>query len=90
MIPVLILDNGGKTVDRYTLIFYNEDRGDYSFWGASENPMHPLGFGQYGGEMSREDVAELLEDGRAGTPISAFELPKRAFEYYTYLTKEEP
>lgn len=40
---ITVLDNGGKTFDRYTII--NRKTGDV--WGASENPFHPQGFGQY-------------------------------------------
>lgn len=37
-----VLDNKGETLDRYTIIFGNGDT-----YGASENPFHPQGFGQY-------------------------------------------
>lgn len=46
-----IWDNGGKTFDRYTIVF-KARRYDYRlYWpylGASENPFHPQGFGQHG------------------------------------------
>lgn len=41
-----VFDNGGETLDRYTIIFDNGD-----MIGASEDPTHPLGFGQYCGNV---------------------------------------
>jgi len=40
---IIILDNNGKTFDRYTII----DTKTADVWGASDNPFHPQGFGQY-------------------------------------------
>lgn len=40
---VVVLDNGGKTIDRYTIII----RKTADIYGCSENPYHPLGIGQY-------------------------------------------
>jgi hypothetical protein len=45
-------DNGGKTADRYTVVFtgrYRHKTGQ-SFWyvGMSGNPFHPLGIGHHG------------------------------------------
>lgn len=39
---VYIFDNGGDTFDRYTIILESGE-----IYGASENPFHPQGFGQY-------------------------------------------
>ena len=51
--PESILDNGGETLDRYTISFhtYNDvtDESEFSMYGASENPFHPQGFGLYVG-----------------------------------------
>jgi len=42
-----IYDNGGKTVDRYT-VYYDEPTGNvYPCVGMSSNPCHPQGFGQH-------------------------------------------
>jgi len=38
-----IWDNGGKTLDRYTVVFP-----DQSYVGISEDPYHPCGFFQHG------------------------------------------
>jgi len=48
MTKLLILDNGGETLDRYTII--NETDGEMI--GASEHPQHPQGFGQYCGNVA--------------------------------------
>lgn len=47
-------DNGGKTADRYTILppywAHDEWKQDHRMWqglGASENPYHPQGFGQW-------------------------------------------
>lgn len=43
-------DNGGKTFDRYTVVYMDEperERGVYAAIGASEYPFHPQGFGQH-------------------------------------------
>ena len=45
---LIILDNGGATFDRYTII----DRLTGDMAGASDNPFHPLGFGQYCGNVA--------------------------------------
>lgn len=44
----IILDNGGKTLDRYTII----ERETGEMIGASERPFFPLGFGQYCGNVA--------------------------------------
>ena len=57
-----IWDNGGATIDRYTIAFKARRYNGRLFWpylAASENPFHPLGFGQYGesqdGPLSQPD-----------------------------------
>jgi len=44
----ICLDNGGKTFDRYTII----ERGTGEMIGSSEQPFHPLGFGQFCGNVA--------------------------------------
>lgn len=46
-------DNGGKTVDRYTVLFggtlWSEDMGrTVNYLGMSGSPTHPQGFSQWG------------------------------------------
>lgn len=58
-----IYDNGGKTLDRYT-VFYKLEKGaekyDGAYWinyrGMSERPSSPQGFG-ISGEMKAHEVA---------------------------------
>ena len=45
---LIILDNGGTTYDRYTII----DKMTGDMIGASEQPSHPLGFGQFVGNVA--------------------------------------
>jgi len=64
-----IFDNGGKTIDRYTILtepFYNGKSCD-SF-GMSDDPKSPLGFNQYcgdvyqGAELGKEITFDKLPD----------------------------
>lgn len=47
-----IYDNGGKTFDRYTVVYNSHDESyDKQFWDCrcmSEHPAHPQGIGTYG------------------------------------------
>ena len=45
---LIVLDNGGETFDRFTII--NKNTGDMI--GASSNPFHPQGFGQHCGNVA--------------------------------------
>lgn len=45
-----IYDNQGKTFDRFTIVIREPDTNICQFFGASERPYHPQGFGQYVGE----------------------------------------
>lgn len=40
-------DNGGKTFDRYTVVFTGRQGGGRSGRGMSAHPTHPQGFGQW-------------------------------------------
>jgi len=55
------------TFDRYTLCFMGPD-GPFVY-GASENPFHPLGFGQFCGDFY------VSEDQDIGAEITRDELP---------------
>ena len=46
---IIAYDNGGATLDRFTVIYTDEPEGlgMYSARAMSENPFHPQGFGQY-------------------------------------------
>ncbi len=69
MLRIKIYDNGGKTVDRYTMIMP-----DGEAWGFNENPYHPQGFGQYAGSL-----AGLHTFSHLGKPVkSVMDLPEQA------------
>jgi hypothetical protein len=55
-----ILDNGGETIDRYTLITK-----DGEMYGFNGEPFAPQGFGQYAGTVNGVDPSALNEDNIA-------------------------
>jgi len=61
-----VIDNA-DSYDRYTLCFMGPD-GPFVY-GASENPFHPLGFGQFVGDYY------IAEDQEIGEEISRNHLP---------------
>lgn len=44
-----IYDFGAEHLDRYTIVINGVD-----MYGASENPFHPMGFGQYLGNVPND------------------------------------
>ncbi|MCX6304392.1 MAG: hypothetical protein NT040_05455 [Bacteroidetes bacterium] len=68
-----IFDNGGKTVDRFTLI---NNWGEV--FGFDENPFNPLGFGQFCGNISQWQSKATKHLGRK---ISFDALTKEAKEF---------
>lgn len=47
---IRIYDNGGASVDRYTLVVPSvNEPGKLDMYGFNENPYYPTGFGQYAG-----------------------------------------
>lgn len=90
MIPIAILDNQNATFDRYTFVFYNEDDGTYPYWGSSDSPFHPQGFGQYGGDFTRQELDNYLQNPPCDeVVIAATELPEKSFEFYKQLCTED-
>lgn len=75
-----ILDNGGETLDRYTISFHTyddvTDESTFSMYGASENPFH--GFGQYVGDGSFPDTDENPE---IGLPVDRSDVPEAVQRY---------
>ena len=55
---LVVLDNGGLTFDRYTII----DKSTGDMIGASDNPFHPLGFGQFCGNVGKVIEFDTLPD----------------------------
>ena len=69
-----VYDNGGQTVDRYTVILSEGDAipPRVPCLGLSDNPDSPQGFSQYG---------ECLEGEHLGKKISFEDLPENVQEY---------
>jgi hypothetical protein len=47
---IRIYDNGGKTFDRYTVVYLDQPEREpntFAAIGMSANPFHPQGFGQH-------------------------------------------
>jgi len=72
-----IYDNGGDTLDRYTINMVCTIDKSQSCWGASERPSHPTGFGCYVGDYHFEP------DGEA--KIELKEAPQGVQDYIKYL-----
>lgn len=79
-----IFDNGGETFDRYTIV------GPYgNVWGASKNPFHPQGFGQFShnadtdyDKIGREQlIKNFREEGQVGKEISFDDCPDKVQEF---------
>ena len=73
---IRVFDNGGKTFDRYTVVFSHAHsfglRGYTVGVGMSENPFHPRGFGQHFEYKNHE------YNGRSGGKRITFnELPEK-------------
>ena len=79
MRKVKIYDNGGKTIDRYTLITPEGD-----VFGFNENPYHPQGFCQYAGDFGNT----LSSYRHLGKPIKLEDLPEQAQDYVTEMAEE--
>lgn len=72
-----IYDNGGKTIDRYTLVVGSvNEPGKLDMWGFDENPYYPTGFGQFGGS-----VWPMGSYSHLGKLITISDLPEQARRY---------
>lgn len=86
---VVVLDNGGKTYDRYTII----QKPCGTLYGANEDPFHPMGFGQYCGEVSG-DVDDYIEDAIEkpewlGEVVKYEDLPEGTQNYITQILSDD-
>jgi hypothetical protein len=78
-----VYDNGGKTFDRYTIV-YDEpprmSRGEkmYECFGASDHPTHPQGFGQH---------SSCMLGSHLGKKIAWDALPNEVREVMEHLLK---
>lgn len=70
-------DNGGKTFDRYTIVFLkpwsHRGRRIYPYLAASDHPFHPQGFGQHGESVDRP--IDEPNGKHLGTRVSRLQLP---------------
>ena len=69
-------DNGGKTADRYTVVFtgnYAGRNGQCSYLGMSGAPFHPQGFCQHG---EHTQVIDQPRYGHIGKRIKFESLPE--------------
>ena len=67
---IRVYDNGGKTFDRYTVVYTRT--GHHEYVGLSERPFHPQGFCQHGENDSPIDYPRY---GHIGKKISFEDLP---------------
>ncbi len=78
---IRIYDNGGKTIDRYTVVFtgnYKGRDGQCDYLGMSEDPFHPQGFGQHG---ESDTIIDRPTYGHLGKKITFDKLPKDCQEW---------
>lgn len=61
--PILCYDNGGKSIDRYTVIYMdqNERNGCLSSVGMNSAPFHPQGFGQHTTAMPGRHLGKRIK-----------------------------
>ena len=72
---IRIYDNGGETVDRYTVVFTGNFKGRDGrcyYLGMSESPFHPQGFGQHG---ESDTVIDYPKYSHLGKKIKFQDLP---------------
>jgi hypothetical protein len=80
----VVLDNGGESYDRYTILSTLPMPGTnrHEYGGFSENPYHPQGFGQHGELTHAEFNAHAREHFKAlGKQISVHALPADARKF---------
>jgi len=72
---VEVYDNGGETLDRYTIVIDGDLNNCY---GMSDDPFHPMGFSQYVGRV----VQDFLDGETKLTkiPESIVEAIRQRFE----------
>lgn len=94
---VWIFDNKGNTLDRYTIItkasYKLGNQGRFHFiWGASNNPYHPQGFGQFCGEIEHWKIKDFIKEWRTDEThseirgIAKKQLSDEVKSYIKYIT----
>ena len=79
-------DNGGKTIDRYSVAIsglMQVDKEPYTFWlGANDEPFHPQGYGMHCGEIqTREYKAQRGGWRHLGKRVSWWNLPEQVQQF---------
>ena len=84
----ILLDNGGKTADRYSLFSARSTTpmgfgaAYHSYIGFNEDPYHPQGFGQHGEITEAQFNAHKSKRFRSlGRPILFSDLPPKAQKF---------
>ena len=70
-------DNGGKTFDRYTVVYsgrYSKTPGWFDYVGMSGKPFHPQGLGNHG--QSQHQPVDRPSYGHLGKKIKFEDLPE--------------
>lgn len=80
---VHVYDNGGDTFDRYTVVI------DSQMFGASNDPFHPQGFGQFVGDVpdSWEKIKDFTHMGKRITDLKT--LPEKVQKYIIQMANDE-
>lgn len=82
---VKVYDNGGETVDRYTIF-----TPDGFVYGASQDPFHPQGFGQFVGETEKVNPRSHIKPGsHLGKRIDPKSTPEKVQQYIRQMMKED-
>ena len=87
-ITIEMWDNGGETIDRYTIAISGLQEIDgepYTyFMGASDSPFHPQGFGQHGHEIPTwKHKAHRGGFRHLGKRVKFYELPPDVQRFIT-------
>ena len=85
---IRIYDNGGRSFDRYTVVYTGRFKGrdgQCYYLGMSHNPTHPQGFGQHG---ESQDIIDKPTYSHLGKKITFNELPKDCQELVVIDYKE--
>jgi hypothetical protein len=77
-----IIDNGGETVDRYTVAF-----SDGTYLALSSYPSHPQGFSQSGEDLNPAVMAEWVESGKA-VDLALGDLPEMIRQHIRFRCNE--
>ncbi len=77
-----IVDNGGSSADRYTVVF-----SDGSYLGMSGSPSHPQGVSMCGEDIDPATVQEWVDEGQA-VDLALGDLPKHLVDHILFRNNE--